>query len=242
MRIPRIYQSQALAVDSEVELSPEASHHLANVLRIKAGQNIVLFNGDGNEYTGVISSLSKRHVNVYIDAQLSISVESTLPLHLGQGVSKGDRMEMVIQKAVELGVHEITPIVTERCNVKLNAERWHKKQQQWQKIIIAACEQSGRNKVPQLHPPLDLSAWLQQSTECLRLMLDPHAEQRMQQVAVPPRGVRLLIGPEGGFSTNECYTAEQAGYQTVRFGPRVLRTETAALASIAVLQALYGDL
>lgn len=242
MRIPRIYHPDALQVDQTVRLEKDASNHLINVLRLKDEHPIVLFNGDGNEYSAEIKIVGKRNAEALVLSKLSISVESNLQIHLGQGISKGDRMDFVIQKAVELGVTEITPLITERCVVKLNQDRWDKKTQQWQKIAIGACEQCGRNVVPKIHTPLQLKDWMQQSTNQLRLTLNPTAEKHMTQLPVTKDGVRLLIGPEGGLSDSEVYQTQEQGFFDVALGPRVLRTETAALATLAILQAQYGDL
>jgi 16S rRNA (uracil1498-N3)-methyltransferase len=242
MRIPRLYHPELLHVDQMVTLNKDASNHVINVLRLKNEHPVVLFNGDGNEYSAELQITGKRQAEALILSKLSMNVESGLNVHLGQGISKGDRMDFVIQKAVELGVAEITPLITERCVVKLNQERWQKKLLQWQKIAISACEQCGRNVVPTIHSPLALQEWMQQSTRQLRLTLNPKAQMRMLQLHPPKDGVRLLIGPEGGFSDAEVYQAEQIGFYDVSLGPRVLRTETAALASLAILQAQFGDL
>ncbi|MDN4501490.1 16S rRNA (uracil(1498)-N(3))-methyltransferase [Alteromonadaceae bacterium BrNp21-10] len=242
MRIPRIYHPDLLAVDADVVLSADAANHLIKVLRLRLGHPLVLFNGDGNDYPAELLSTDKRQAIAKIDAKLTISQESPLKIHLGQGVSKGDRMDFVLQKSVELGVDEITPLITEHCVVKLNEERWQKKHQQWQKIIIGACEQSGRNVLPKLHAPLTLSKWMQQSTNQLRLTLHPKADARIQHLRCPKAGVRLLIGPEGGLSEQEIYQAQENGFESVLLGPRILRTETAALTSIAALQSHFGDI
>ena len=242
MQIPRIFHPDLLATDSKVTLTPDATNHVANVLRLKEEHPIVLFNGDGNEYSAHIALAKKREVVAMVDAKLSLSVESPLPIHLGQGISKGDRMDLVIQKSVELGVQEITPIITERCVVKLSPERWQKKQQQWKKIIVGACEQSGRNSLPKLNDVVTLNDWVKQSTSELRLTLDPKSEQRMSQLSYNHQGIRLMIGPEGGFSDREVYISKEAGYASVSMGPRILRTETAALTSIAILQSQFGDI
>ncbi len=242
MRIPRVYLDQEICVDNIYTIENDAAHHLINVLRVKQDQPLVLFNGDGNEYSAQINDVLKRKLVINVDAKLALTVESTLPIHLGQGIAKGDRMEMVLQKATELGVTDITPVITERCNVKLSDERWAKKSAQWQKIIIGACEQSGRNILPILHDPVTLSQWCKQSTQQYRITFDPHASQHLQALPINQHGVRLLIGPEGGFTESETYNAEQTGFNTVKIGPRVLRTETAAIASIAIIQAQYGDL
>lgn len=242
MRIPRIFHPEPLIVDSEIILSSDATNHIVNVLRLKPGHPLVLFCGDNNEYSAELTVAEKRQAIALVDAKLSISVESELNIHLGQGVSRGDRMDLVMQKAVELGVTEITPLLTERCGVKLNQQRWDKKHQQWLKMIIAACEQCGRNTIPTLHPPAQLSDWTAESTNQLRLTLHPRAEKSIRHLHLPTAGVKLLIGPEGGLTDHEVYLMEETGFQTVQLGPRVLRTETAALATIAALQAMYGDL
>ncbi|MFT5676716.1 MAG: 16S rRNA (uracil1498-N3)-methyltransferase [Paraglaciecola sp.] len=242
MRIFRIYYPDLLKVESQIVLTADASNHIANVLRAKPGQALVLFNGDDSEYSAVLIEVTKRNVVVQVEAKLSMSVESPLSIHLGQGISRGDRMELVLQKSAELGVTEISPLITERCGVNLSEQRWQKKYQQWQKIIIAACEQCGRNTLPTLNMPCTFSNWINQSTKQLRLTLHPRAEKAFRHITVPPAGVRLLIGPEGGFSENELYNTEQAGFHSVQLGPRVLRTETAAIAAITALQAIHGDL
>lgn len=242
MRIPRIYHPAPLVVDQVIALTSDASNHLANVLRLTSGHPIVLFNGDGNEYSAELAEVKKRQVHASVDAKLSISVESPLKVHLGQGVSRGDRMDLAIQKAVELGVDEISPLLTERCGVKLSAERWLKKHQQWEKLIQSACEQCGRNTLPILHSPLSLTEWLKQSTNQARITLHPRASKSIKHLTLAPHGVRLLIGPEGGLTDNEIYNTEQVGFDTVQMGPRVLRTETAAIAAISALQAIHGDL
>jgi 16S rRNA (uracil1498-N3)-methyltransferase len=242
MRISRIYHPDLLVVDQHVNLTSDAINHLVNVLRAKVGQAIVLFNGDGAEYCGHLVDVTKRNVVAVVDSKISVSLESPLNIHLAQGVSRGDRMEWVIQKAVELGVTEITPLLTERCGVKLSADRWLKKHEQWQKLIISACEQCGRNKLPILNQVTHFGDWIKQSTSQIRLTLHPRAEQAFRHIAVPPSGARLLIGPEGGFSDHELYLTEEHGFHTIQLGPRVLRTETAAVAAITSLQAIHGDL
>lgn len=241
MRIPRIYYPNPIPLEEEFTLTDEAGHHIATVLRLKPNHPIVLFNGDGNEYSAQIISVQRRKVIVEADACLSIAKESPLHLHLGQGVSKGDRMDIVLQKSVELGVSEITPVITERCAVKLDESRWEKKLSQWQKIVIGACEQSGRNTLPVLNTPVTLNQWLSSSTVSSRLVLAPGAEQSLVRQPYNTHGYRLLIGPEGGLSEAEIHLANENGYQSVSLGPRILRTETAALSSLSILQAQHGD-
>lgn len=242
MRIPRIFHPSPIQVDSTVSLSPEASKHLLTVLRLKDNHPLILFNGDGNDYSATLHIASKKQACAIVDTQLSISVESPLAIHLGQGISKGERMDFVLQKSVELGVTELTPLITERCTIKLNAERWDKKHQHWLKVVTSACEQCGRNVIPTLHPPISLHQWLGQSTQQTRLTLHPEAEHRLADIQPSPYGYRLLIGPEGGLSENEIYQSGETGFHSALLGPRVLRTETAALTAITVLQSHFGDL
>ena len=241
MRIPRIYYPNPIPLEEEFQLTEEAGHHIASVLRLKANHPIVLFNGDGNEYSAQIINAQRKKVFVEADACLSLSKESSLNIHLGQGVSKGDRMDTVLQKSVELGVTEITPILTERCTVKLDEARWEKKLLQWQKIIIGACEQSGRNTLPSLNPPIALNKWLSESTSSSRLVLAPGAEKPLARQPYNTQGFRLLIGPEGGLSEGEIHQANESGFTSCSLGPRILRTETAAISSISILQAQHGD-
>lgn len=241
MRIPRIYQDQPLSL-TPVTLTGDAVQHVARVLRMQAGQQLKLFNGDGYDYLAAITEIDKRQVEVEISEQIALHNESTLAVHLGQGISRGDRMDFVLQKSVELGVASITPLFTERCGVKLSGERLQKKQQQWQKIVIAACEQSGRAVIPTVHTPVDVRAWFEQSGAAVRLTLDPYAPKALNALPISEREVQLFIGPEGGLTEAEVALAEQHDFLPVRLGPRVLRTETAALTALTVLQYEFGDL
>lgn len=222
-------------------LCEDAANHAGKVLRMQAGEALELFNGDGNNYAAVIIEVGKKQLVVDIQNSSENPIESPLKLHLGQGISRGDRMDFAIQKAVELGVSEITPLFTERCGVKLDADRLEKKREQWQKIVISACEQSGRSVVPPVHMPVTLEKWLGQADNCLKLTLDPWTSATIKQLS-PTDRLRLVIGPEGGFSDREVAATTLAGFQPVRLGPRVLRTETAALTAIAALQLQLGDL
>lgn len=242
MRIPRIYHSDLqLKPQQEFALDDDAANHVGRVLRMVAGDRLEIFNGDGRNYPATLCRVEKKAVYAICDAPVDNPAESPLRIHLGQGISRGDRMDFAIQKAVELGVCAITPLFTERCGVKLDAERLEKKREQWQKIVIAACEQCGRSVVPVVHLPVSLDKWLAQPDDCLKLTLDPWTDATIKGLA-PARHIRLVIGPEGGFTDAEVAATSAAGFLPVRLGPRVLRTETAALTAIAALQLQLGDL
>ena len=242
MRISRFYIDTPQSVDAEIKLPQELVHYINNVLRLKQNTPIVLFNGDGNEYPADLVSISKRQAEVIVSSQIGISTESNLHLHLAQGISKGDRMDIAIQKAVEIGVSEITPVITELCNVKLDAQRWEKKYQSWLKLVISACEQCQRNILPILNPPTPLQSWFSHSKGLQKLILTPGASTYLSSLPKPEKGFSILVGPEGGLSKQEVYTAKELNFIPVNIGPRVLRTETAAAASLAILQAQHGDM
>ncbi len=247
MRNPRIYQAQAFEVGQTQALSDDAFGHTVRVLRLKDGDEITLFNGVAEqqgyyEYQAKLCNVGKKRADIEILAKNIVENESPLNIHLGQGISRGDRMDFTLQKSVELGVNTITPIFTERCGVKLSGERLEKKHEQWQKIVISACEQSGRCAVPIVAPPIYLDDWLQQDSSALKLNLHPRAQHSIMNLPIENNRVRLLIGPEGGLSNDEISTANSAGFHDVLLGPRVLRTETAALTAITALQCRYGDL
>ena len=241
MPTPRIYTPQTLITGQSLELQDQAAVHLGRVLRMTAGDPVRLFNGDGHEYLSVISSQSKKTITLAIQQQSPQDLPLTPRLHLGQVMSKGDRMEFALQKATELGVDEITPLISERCEVRLKADRQDKKLDHWRKIIISACEQCGRNTVPTLNPIQTYDQWLEQSNAAQKLILHPHQTQPLAAMA-QPETLDLVIGPEGGFSELEVQQALDSGYQGLRLGPRILRTETAALTAISVLQYVWGDL
>ncbi|MDT0593462.1 16S rRNA (uracil(1498)-N(3))-methyltransferase [Glaciecola petra] len=242
MRISRFYIDSSLSVDTEVTLPIELVHYINNVLRLKENTPIVLFNGDGNEYPADLTVIGKRRAEAIVTSQIGISTESPLYLHLAQGISKGERMEIALQKAVEIGVSEITPVITELCNVKLTESRWEKKHQSWRKLVISACEQCHRNVIPKINKPLPLHTWFGLATDLQKLILVPGASTYLSGLTKPQNGFKLLVGPEGGFTKQEVYTAQELGFKAVNLGPRVLRTETAAAASLAILQAQHGDM
>ena len=241
MRQPRFYDPQPLVINQTVTLGDDATQHI-RVLRLKVGTTITLFNGEGGEFYATLSDVQKRSCSVLINSFHETNNESPLHLHLGQVISRGDRMEFVIQKAVELGVNEITPLISERCGVKINVERMAKKQQQWQKIAIAACEQSGRNIVPIIHATKQLIDWCSNSNDAVKLTLHPRAKYSINTLPEQLNNIALLIGPEGGFSDQEIELTETLNFTETLLGPRVLRTETAALTAITALQCRFGDL
>jgi 16S rRNA (uracil1498-N3)-methyltransferase len=242
VRTIRIYQPGHYKNGDIVELSPGASQHVGTVLRMQPGEKLVLFCGDNREFPATIKAVQKKKVSVSIDAVSNINRESPRTIHLGQAISKGERMELVIQKAVELGVTTITPLLTERCVVRMNDDRLTKKQAQWQAIAIAACEQSGRNQLPTIHTPCSLDVYLQQCQAALKLVLDPSLSKTWRDYTLSEGDIALLIGPEGGLSHAEVHAAQAKGFEPLCLGPRVLRTETAAIAAISILQAIAGDL
>lgn len=242
MRIPRIHHPGPLASGTVVVLSDSAANHLTRVLRLPPGAMLTLFNGEGGEYGAMLQEVGKRRVTVEIGEFHAHETESPLAITLAQGIAKGERMDYAIQKATELGVVQLVPLITERCNVRLSDERWEKKLQHWQAVAVSACEQCGRNRIPAIDQPLTLSAWLAQDRNELRLTLDPQAVGGIATITERPGQVSLLVGPEGGLSETELSAAQRSGYQGIRLGPRVLRTETAGIAALAVLQARWGDL
>lgn len=242
MRTVRIYQPGSYQCGDLFALSPEASQHVAVVLRMQVGEQLTLFCGDNREFAATIEVVKKKQVMVVIDAVTAINKESPLTIHLAQAISKGERMELVMQKAVELGVSSITPIISERCVVKLDQERMSKKLHQWQAIVIAACEQSGRNTVPMVHQPLTLERYVHEESAQLKLMLHPGGNKNWRDYTFAQQNVALLIGPEGGLSDVEVQRAGAQGFQPLSLGPRILRTETAAITVLSVLQAVAGDL
>jgi len=243
MRITRIHHPEPLAPGQEISLQPQAATHLTRVLRVQAGTELTLFNGDGNEYTAVISRVQRNHAWADITHVQAIDRESPLDIHLGQGISKGDRMDYTIQKAIELGVSTITPLMTEHSTVQLKADRLKKRLKHWQGIIHSACEQCGRNRVPIMNKPLALEQWLVQiEKSSLKLTLAPNADHSFNTMAAPDADITLLVGPEGGLSELEIKLSLEHGFTGLRLGPRILRTETAAVTCLSVIQSRWGDL
>jgi len=242
MRISRIYTSQNLNTGQSIILEPNAANHIVNVLRLKSGVTLTLFNGQGGEYTATLSISSKHKVSVEINEFVERDVRSPLKIHLAQGISKGDKMDFTIQKAVELGVSEITPLITMRVNMKFTPERLEKRLKHWQGKIISACEQCGLNTIPTINEPVKLDQWLGQEPTGLSLVLYHRAKNTLKDFPEQYNAINLLIGPEGGLSSEEIELAEDMNFQPIKMGPRIMRTETAGLAAIAILQNSFGDI
>lgn len=223
-------------------LPPDAAHHAIRVLRLGEGDPLLLFDGIGGEFHARILRVEKQMLTAVIDGAAINDRESPLKIVLAQGVSGGDRMDYTLQKAVELGVTEIRPIQAERSVVKLAGERAAKRIQHWQSVVISACEQCGRSIVPEVHAISGFREWLaNESQETCRIVLAPDAEQRLADLPRPASPIVLLAGPEGGLTENELEIAQMRGFVPIRLGPRILRTETAALVAISAMQTLWGD-
>lgn len=245
MTTTRQFVDQKLEAGKTLELPEQAAHHVARVLRMRISDPLILFNGKGGEYGAKITSISKSGVKVEISYHSDFECESSLHIELVQGISRGEKMDFTIQKAVELGVSRIVPLTTQYSNVQLDEKRREKKQEHWTKTIISACEQCGRNRFPELADIMRFNDWITTGAADLKLILDPHSDTTL--TTLDPHGqtgissVSLVIGPEGGLSPSEIRRLEQTGFTPIRLGSRILRTETAALAAIAAVQCRFGD-
>ena len=242
MRLTRVHVTDPLSPGRHT-IEGDAANHIARVLRLEPGAPLVVFDGRGGEYSARIESLRKNAVVIEVQDRSPTSRESSLSLTLAQGVSRGERMDLVVQKATELGVTAIIPVLTERTMVKLDAKQSERKLAHWHGIAVAASEQSGRDRIPDLVAPLSLHDFLRGiDPQTTRLLLSPTGTQRVNDLKAPERKVVVLIGPEGGLAETEQRAAIGAGFLAVRMGPRVLRTETAAVAALTLLQHQFGDL
>ena len=243
MRTIRIHVDQPLAVSGELNLPVQAAEHVSRVLRMNPGDPLAVFNGDGHDYAAVILAVGKREVTIKIASKQALQNESPLPLTLAQGVARGEKMDLIVQKATELGVARIVPLLTERSEVKLDAVRAEKRLAHWRAVVASACEQSGRARLPEIVPTLPLATWLDglANDGALRLALLPEAGRSSRELRFTAAGGLLVVGPEGGLGERDIGALTAAGFDGLRLGPRILRTETAGLAALAALQALHGD-
>ena len=244
MPLKRLHVAEKLAAGAELRLGDEVARYLGRVLRLRSGDTVHVFNGDDGEWSATISRFGKNRVTLSLHEAIENTAEPELEIHLVQGISRGERMDFVVQKATELGVGRITPVLTDYGVVKLDGERAEKRRMHWQGVAASACEQSGRIRPPLVDTPLPLNDWLgaDRAGDAARLILRPGAGRPLGAVETVEAGLCLLVGPEGGFSEREYEDAEFAGFEPVTLGPRILRTETAAVAAIAIAQALWGDL
>ena len=240
MRVSRIFTQQVLAAGATVNLEQRAAHYLSQVLRLRNGDKIVLFDGSGGDFQAELTRCHRKACTARVVALTRQEHPADLQLHLGIGVSRGERMDFVIQKSVELGVTAITPLLTERSLVQFRSDRQEKRMLHWQGVLLGACEQSGRSLIPALHSPAALPDWLFAHRE--GLMLDHRVTRTLPELPHPGIALNLLVGPEGGLSEAERSQATAAAFTAVRLGPRVLRTETAPLAALAAIQVLWGDM
>ena len=246
MRIPRGYHDGDLTPGAEIVLDETLANHLTRVLRLRAGDPVQLFDGRGREVRAVLAVLDRKRTTARVEADIAPVAESPLRLTLAQGICRGEKMDLVLQKATELGVHAILPLLTERTEVRLDAEREAKRMAHWRQVIASACEQCGRATLPRLDAPMALPNWLAalrgvDGAGDIRLVLDPGGALDLRELT-PAESMTLAVGPEGGFSEAEVALMQRAGFGGLRLGPRILRTETAGLAAIAALQARFGDL
>ena len=238
--VPRFFAPVELSPGAEIELPERAARHCA-VLRLRCGDAVTVFNGEGGEFAAKLTRASRNNARAVVISMQAVERESPLAIVLAQCVSSGDRMDVTLQKSTELGVSRIVPIASERSVVRLSSDRADRRVAHWRNVVVAACEQCGRNRVPEIAAITDLATFLGRVRgEGMRLLLAPDADRDLKHLE-PPRAVTLLVGPEGGLTLGERRDAGTSGFEPVRFGPRVLRTETAPLAAIAAMQALWGD-
>mgnify|MGYP003582824678 CR=1 FL=1 len=243
MRLTRCFVERPLQTGARLALPESTANHLARVLRLREGDACVLFNGDGHDYDARITAIGKREVVAEIASMRAVDHESPLHITLLQGIARGEKMDLILQKATELGVAAIIPVTAERTEVKLDAERAGKRVAHWRNVIASACEQSARARLPSLSPPAALAdAARMVDSGAARLTLDPAGDVSMATVQVASGAVVVAIGPEGGWSPRDREVLSAAGFTGLRLGPRILRTETAGLAAIAALQSRFGDL
>lgn len=242
MRLTRIYVDAPLIINEVLDLPDDTSHYIGKVLRMRVHQQVQLFNGQGGYFTALIKAIDKKTVSVIPSEFSPEERESNLSITLCQGISRGQHMDYTVQKAVELGVTEIVPIVTEFSNVHLDRMRAEKRLAHWRAIIVHACEQCGRTRLPAIGMPISFNNWVERTVSGVKLIMAPRDGKNLKKLTALQREIILLTGPEGGFSADELSLAVSAGYEMITLGPRVLRTETAAVAALSAIQVLWGDL
>lgn len=242
MRVTRVFVDQPLAVGAKLVLPVDAAGYLSRVLRLRPGDPFVLFNGDGHDYDTRLLALDKRRAEAEVVDARPVANESPLRIVLLQGIARGEKMDLVLQKATELGVAEVRPVDSERSEVRLHGERLDKRLAHWRGVVASACGQCGRARVPEVLPPESLDAALRSLPQQPRLLLDPEARRSIGGLPDGLEGCVLAVGPEGGWSSRDRGQLHAAGFEALRLGPRILRTETAGIAAIAALQSRFGDL
>ena len=243
MRISRIFLPAHFEEGHLLEVEGESCHYLKNVLRLRKGWRLIIFDGRGLECPAVLESFGRDVAFLRLGTPLALSRESSLDIHLALGISRGEKMDFAIQKAVELGVSKITPLMMENCVVRLDEEKKDARRQHWKRVIQSACEQSGRNTIPEIDAPLAVEDWwFDQPSTRLRLILDPEGKSHLKNIPEPAACVTLVTGPEGGFSERERDAAHQTGFTSIMLGPRVMRAETAVISALTSIQVLWGDL
>lgn len=242
MRIPRLYTPQVYTPGEDLTVTGQTAHHVANVLRIRSGASVSVFDGKGCEHRAIVKSVKRSEITLEIAEALAVQQESSLDITLLQGIARNDRMDLILQKAVELGVNSIQPLWTQRSQTHLKGSRLDKRCDHWQGVIISACEQCGRAILPQLGTVMNYSDWMAaKNSRGLRFLLQPHSKTGLGALQPPNGKIYVLAGPEGGLNTDEQMLAQSAGFLGICLGPRILRTETAALAALAGMQTLWGD-
>ena len=244
MRNTRVFTKKPLSIGIEVDLDDFSTKHLETVLRLVPGNPVTIFNGEGGEFKAFIKSSGRKKTTVQVSEYSEINRESPLKIHLGIGLSRGDRMDSIVQKSTEAGVTQISPLFTERTEVKLTGRRLENKLLHWEKICISACEQSYRNKIPVINSPIKINDWIYRVSSAKKIVLDHNALTTISALRRENNvsSVCLLIGPEGGLSEEEIHTSNVADFSIFSLGPRIFRTETAPIAAISILQSLWGDI
>lgn len=242
MRVPRLFIDVLLTTGESINLPRDKAHHISNVLRMRIGDSIKLFNDSGADYQSKIIEIGKKSAQIEIGESIQVANESPLTINLCLAVARGQHMDFSIQKAVELGIKNIIPVISDFSNVKIQGDRVHNKLAHWQSIIISATEQCGRSYLTQIQKPVSFSEWLSLDKSKTRVILHPESQQSMSNIHLPDNELTLMIGPEGGFSDAEIVQAQEKGCEPTSLGPRILRTETAVVSAVSNAQQLWGDL